>query len=124
MSAASVRQMAERVAALTETRMGLRRKGTPAEQLRRAARDLPIRVRPDFNLLADAHELAQDPASYLRIDHAAVAEAYDRALKQLGTMDPGWKRRLYLQAVSSNLWVNLSLLAVLLAVAAWFLFWR
>ena len=122
MSSATVRQMAERIAALTETRMGLRPRGTPAEQLRRAARALPTKARADLEALAAAHEACADPALYVRIDQAGVAEAYDRALKQLNTMSPGWKRRLYLEAVSSNLWVNLSIFAVLVAVGAWFLF--
>jgi len=124
MSSATVRQMAERIAALTETRMGLRRTGTPAEQLRRAARALPPAKRGDLEALAKAHEMAADPAGYLRIDQAAIAEAYDRALKQVNAMTPGWQRRLYFQAVSSNLWVNLSLFAVLLAAGVYYVLFR
>lgn len=123
MSAASVRQMTDRIAALAEKRMGLRRSGDTPRDLRRAAGYLPRKVGAAMETLATAHEQAADPVSYALIDQERLAAAYDLSMSHIDSMDPGFRRRQYLRELSGSLWVNLSLLVLLLGLV-WYFFLR
>jgi len=123
MSSASVRQLSDRIAALVEQRMGLRRSGDTPKDLRRAAGYLPRKIGAALELLATAHEKSADPVSYALINQEKLAAAYDLSLSHIDKMDPGFRRRQYLKDLSGSLWVNLSLLVVL-AGLGWYFFLR
>lgn len=124
MSAASIRQMAERIAALVEERLRLSRKGTDtARYLLKAERHVPKDVAKELRVMAEAVSLADDPNGVRRVDFERLSLAYDKCLAHLSKVPPGARRARFLAEVSRNLWVNLSLLAALL-VAAWFFLLR
>ena len=91
MGAASIHQMAERIAALMEERLGVRG-ASLAEKLQRAGRRLPPQIREDAALLAEAAAQADNPALFMRLDHARIAQAYDRCLRHL-KRTRRWERR-------------------------------
>lgn len=82
MSAASIRQMSDRIAALMEQRLGVRGDGL-AEKLARGGGKLPREVREAAEHLAESAEAAQNPALFLRLDHGRIARDYDLCLRHL-----------------------------------------
>lgn len=113
----SIAQMAERISDLMVDRLGLRGR-TLSDQLKRAGRSLPRRIRKEAALLARAAEEAGHPALARRIDEARVARAYDACLHHLKLLGAGqrWRNRLMDFAASLAL-----ILLVTLAVVATFL---
>jgi hypothetical protein len=120
MGAASIQQMADRVAGLMEERLGVGGKGLAAK-LRKGGRLLPRHVRDEAQTLAQAAEMAQNPRLLMRIDDEKVALAYDACLRHLGTIDP-WDRRKG-RIVSTAASIALGLLGLAVAVVA-VLMWR
>ncbi|MFN3936581.1 MAG: hypothetical protein ACK4KW_03285 [Gemmobacter sp.] len=89
MGAASVQQMADRVAQLMEDRLRIRGNGL-AEKLRRGGRALPRRVRREAEYLAEVAALARHPKVQTMLDDTRIAEAYDtciRHLNEIGAFD-------------------------------------
>lgn len=82
MSAITIQQMADRVAALMEQRLGVRGNGL-AEKLRRGGRRLPRKVRAEAQELADFAEKAKNPKLLVQMDQARVAACYDGCLRYL-----------------------------------------
>ncbi len=124
MSAASIRQMAERIAALVEDRLRLPRKGLDtARYLLKAERHVPKSVARELRVLAEAASLTDDPADLRRVDYARLATAYETCLKHLNGLPQGVRRMRFLAEVSRNIWVNLTVFALILLVL-WFLFLR
>jgi hypothetical protein len=120
MSAVTITQMADRVAALIEERLGVRGRGLE-DKLRRAGRRLPKRVRTAGDLLAEAAAMAQNPKLLVRVDEARVAEAYDICLKYLNKLNKGDRRKGAILGVAAS--VAFSILVVAVLVVA-FLYWR
>lgn len=119
MSAISIQQMADRVAALMEERLGAKGKGLAAK-LHRAGRRLPRKVRAAGEELAQAAAMAQNPKLLLQIDHDAMSAAYDTCIKHLAAINPRIRRMDGLVAVAAS--VAFSVLAVaviLIAVLRW-----
>ena len=120
MSAISIQQMADRVAALMEDR--LRARGTGLEaKLRARGGALPRKVRAAADELAKAAAMAQNPKLLLQIDHDALARNYDLCVRHLGGLKPraGWMDGTLAIAAS----IAMSLLLVALLVIA-LLRWR
>jgi hypothetical protein len=88
MGAATIQQMADRIAGLIGDRLGLRGLGL-ADTLRRHPRALPRALRAEAALLAQAAEDAAHPRLLVQIDEARVAAAYDRCLRHLQGIDRG-----------------------------------
>ena len=112
MSAISIQQMADRVSALMEERLGTRGKDLAAK-LHRAGRRLPRKVRAAGDELAKAALMAQNPKLLLQIDHDATARAYDICLKHLSGINPRLRRLDGLVAVAASIAFSLLVLAVL-----------
>lgn len=91
MSAVTIIQMADRVSALMEERLSVRGR-TLAEQVRKAGRRLPRKVREAAAYLAEAGEMAQNPKLLVRLDEGDVAAAYDTCLRHLGGISRGGRR--------------------------------
>ncbi|MFA5537714.1 MAG: hypothetical protein WDA23_00780, partial [Gemmobacter sp.] len=68
MSAVTVQQMADRVAALMEERLRIRGRGL-AEKVKRGGRALPRKVRREAEYLAEVADLAQHPKVQTMLDH-------------------------------------------------------
>jgi len=120
MSAVTIQQMADRVAALMEQKLRMRGAGL-SDKLRRAGRRLPKSVRLAAEALAQAGEMAKSPRLMHRIDEERVAEAYDTCLRHLGAVDPGDRRRGMLIGMAASIAFSLLSVAVLVAVVLW---WR
>jgi hypothetical protein len=82
MSAISVQQMADRVAALMEERLAARGTGLAAK-LKSRGGALPRKVRHAAEELVQTATMAQNPKLLLQIDHEALARNYDICVKHL-----------------------------------------
>lgn len=120
MSAISIQQMADRVAALMEERLGTGGKGLDAK-LRKAGRSLPRKVRSAGEQLAQAAAMAQNPKLLLQIDHDAVAQAYDTCLRHLTAIPPGKRRMDRIVGIAASIAFSILVVAALLVAA---LRWR
>jgi hypothetical protein len=119
MSAISIQQMADRVAALMEERLGTRGTGLDTK-LRRAGRNLPRRVRAAGAELAQAAAMAQNPKLLLQIDHDATARAYDICVKHLSAISARGRRMDGLMAVVTSIGLSVLVVAlILIAVLRW-----
>lgn len=117
MSAISIQQMTDRVAALMEERLGARGTGLEAK-LRSRGRALPRKVRQAANGLVQAAAMSQSPKLFLQIDHETLARNYDTCLRHLTGLKPrtGWTDRvlgLVATAVGTLIVVSLLVLALL-----------
>ena len=83
MSAVSIRQMADRVAGLMETRLRAGGTGLGAK-LRSRGRQLPRKVRRAAQALAGAAEQAENPRLMMQLDLEKVAADYDLCVRHLG----------------------------------------
>jgi hypothetical protein len=120
MSAITIQQMADRVAALLQERMGLRGQGLAAK-LKSGGRTVPQRVREAGMRLARAAEMAQNPKLLLQIDMEKVAADYDVCVRQLGALNAGARRRAFLAGTATRIALSLLVLGVLVAL---FVYWR
>lgn len=115
MGAITIQQMADRVAALMEERLGIKGTGLAAK-LRRGGRRLPRKVRTAAEDLAEAAHMSQNPKLLLQVDETRVAEAYDLCLRHLVTQ----RRTGVWAAAGRSLAASLVVLMVLVAgVAVW-----
>ena len=119
MSAVTIQQLTDRVAALLEER--LRVKGSLAEKLRRAGRRLPRRVREAGAVLVQAQAMAQVPKLLMQIDDEAVADAYDISVRHLNTLNAGGGRRGMLLNMLASVGFSLLVVAGLVLAVLW---WR
>lgn len=110
MGAATIQQMADRIAALLEERLRIRGKGLAAK-MKRAGRMLPRGVRQAGRRLAEAAAMAQNPKLLPQVDEGKVAADYDLCLRHLSGLSL-WDRRK--AAVTST---ATSIIFILLAVA-------
>jgi hypothetical protein len=120
MGAASIQQMADRVAGLMEERLHLGGSGLSAK-LAKAGRSLPRKVREAGERLARAAMMAQNPKLLVQINDEQVAEDYDLCLRHLLAVSV-WDRR-----KGKILGATVSLLGILLVVGALMLgvlYWR
>src|SRR5690554_37398 len=95
MGAASIQQMAERVAQLMQERLGARGADL-REKMQRAGRLLPRKVRQEARYIADAARLAANPRTLPDVDEARVAHAYDLCLRHLKGVgrSTAWRARM------------------------------
>ncbi len=120
MSVVTVQQMADRVAQLMEER--LRVKGpTLEDQVRRAGRRLPRKVRDAAAALASAVVMIRSPKLMAQVDDETVAHAYDICVRHLKTLNPSAARRGLLLDMAAR--IAFALLAVA-ALTIGFLYWR
>ena len=120
MSAATIQQMADRVAELMEQKLRLRGKGL-AEKTRSAGRLLPKKVRAAAQALAEAAAMAQSPKHYMQMDNEKIAADYDICLKHLGAVPAGARGKSLMVAMASGVALSLLAVTVLVLVVIW---WR
>jgi hypothetical protein len=120
MSVVTIEQMADRVAALIEERLGVKGK-TLSTKLRGAGRRIPSAVRAEARFLETSAMQAQNPKLLVQIDKARVAQAYDTCVKFLNAADRAARRRAMLMGMASS--IAFSLFAVGVMVLA-VLYWR
>ena len=120
MSAISIQQMADRVAALMRDKLGARGTGLEAA-LKSRGGALPRKVRRAADDLAAAATMAQNPKLLLQVDHGALAQNYDLCQRHLSGMKAraGWRSGLVTVAAS----IALSVLMVTVLVIV-LLRWR
>jgi hypothetical protein len=117
MGAITIQQMADRIAALLDERLGARGPDLGA-RVAKAGRALPRRVRQAAMRLAQAAVNAQNPRLLLQIDEAQVAADYDTALRHLSGVRGGGRLRAMATAAGSALLVSAVILG---ALAVWVL---
>lgn len=111
MSAVTIQQMAERVAALMEDRLQARGDGL-ARKLKKAGRLLPRKVHQAANRLATAWVQSHNPKLLLQIDEAAVAADYDLCVRHLSAINPLLGRWRGVMRVISSVLVGLLVLGL------------
>ena len=119
MSAISIQQMADRVAALMEERLAARGTGLEAK-LKSRGGALPRKVRHAADELAQTAALAQNPKLLLQIEHDALARNYDLCVRHLSAV----KRHSGLMdgtiAIAASIAVSLLVVAVVvIALMRW-----
>jgi hypothetical protein len=120
MSATTIQQMANRVAALMQERLGIRGKDL-SEKLRRAGRSLPSAIRAEARFLDSAAKQAENPKLLVQIDDARVAEAYDACVRFLNEVGRAERRRALLLNMLTSVAFSLFAVGVLLLAV---LYWR
>lgn len=83
MGAATLQQMADRVAELLEQRLRIKGK-TLDDKLRKAGRRLPRKVYAAAQLLAQAAQMSKNPRLMMQVNEPDVVAAYDICLRHLG----------------------------------------
>lgn len=119
MGAASVQQMADRVADLMQERLGVKG-ATLAEKVKRGGRKLPRKVRDEAEYLSLAAAQAVNPKLYLRLDHERIAQAYDICVKHLVGVRR-WERRqeAFMRVFGRIALILVTVLALALGVMLW-----
>ena len=120
MSDLSIPEMAARVAALMQSRLGIPGRDL-AEKLRRGGRRLPRRVRQAAGHLAHMAALADHPRLMRRIDAGQALAAYGTCLDHLAPIGRGARLRGRLASLGAS--VGFALLVVGAGFVA-FLVWR
>ena len=120
MSAVTITQMADRVSALIEERLGVRGRSL-GDKLRKAGRRLPKRVREAAGYLAEASEMAQNPKLLVRVDEGDVAQAYDTCLRHLNRQNRADRRKTAVVGAAASAAFGL-LVVVVLVIAV--IYWR
>jgi hypothetical protein len=92
MNPQTLHQMAERVAALMEERLGARGTGLRAKLASRG-RALPRRLRAEAELLAEAAARAANPKLARQVDMERVSAAFDALVRHLKPLGAGARRR-------------------------------
>jgi hypothetical protein len=119
MGAATIQQMADRVAALMDEKLHVRGR-TLGDRLRRGAGKLPRAVRAEARFLQSAAAQAQNPKLMVQIDDGRVRAAYDACLRYLNGVDRKARHRAMLAGIASSIDFSLFVVGVLfLAVLYW-----
>lgn len=119
MSAVTIHQMADRVAALMEQKLRIGGKGL-AVKVRKAGRRLPKTVRLAAEALVQADEMAKSARLMHQIDMELVAEAYDICLRHLGGVDLADRRKGVAVGIAASAMFSLLVVAgLVLIVLRW-----
>jgi len=115
MSAVTIHQMAERVAAMMEERLGVSGNDLAAK-LRRGKRSLPRKVALAAQALADASENAKNPKLLVQINQADVANSYDVCVRHLATVKPGGRMKGLVINAAATVALGLLILGVVIVI--------
>ncbi len=117
MSAISIKQMSDRIAALMEEKLGARGTGLAAKLHSRGGQ-LPRKVRAAAQAVATEAEKAQNPKLLLQVDHATLARNYDLCLHHLTRLKArsAWVGTTV--ALAASVALSLFIVALLLAALA------
>ena len=120
MGAASIQQMADRVAGMMEERLKLSGQGLAAK-LAKGGHRLPRRERDAAGRLARAAMMAQNPKLLMQVNEEQVAEDYDLCLRHLISVNARDRRTGMLIGMMRSLLGIILVVGVLLAGV---LYWR
>ena len=120
MGAASIQQMADRIAGLMEQRLHLGGAGLAAK-LAKGGRGLPRKFRDAGARLAQAAMMAQNPKLLMQVNEERVAEDYDLCLRHLLSLSVWDRRKGRLLGATVTV---LGILVVVAALMAAVLYWR
>ncbi len=115
MSAITIQQMADRVAALIEDRLQVQGADLGAK-LKKTRHLLPVRVRQAAERLAAAGAASHNPKLLARIDEGAVAVDFDICVRHLTAIAPGTGFLRGLVRVALSVGLGLLVLALLFLV--------
>lgn len=119
MSAVTIQQMADRVAALMEQKLRVGGKDLAAK-VRKAGRRLPKRVRIAAEALVQAAEMSKSARLMHQIDDGLVAEAYDICVRHLGGVNAADRRKGVVVGIAASIAFSLLVVAgLVLAVVVW-----
>lgn len=119
MGAATIQQMATRVAQLMERRFGLRA-ATLQEALRKAGRKLPKKVLLAAKVLAQADEHSKNAKLLMQLNEPEIANAYDLCVTHLNKGTLKGDRRARVIGAAATLATILLLVGVsLIALLRW-----
>lgn len=110
--------MAERVSALLSERLGVKGRSL-SEQIDRAGRRLPRKVRAEARILANATGLHSNPKLAAIADHARVAHAYNICVGHLGKIGQSERRRAFLREVLERVAVAMFVTLILVVSVLW-----
>lgn len=111
-SAFVIRQKADRVGSLLQSRYGLSGDGL-GERLSRGRRRLPSDLRRAADRLAEAERMTMQPKLLLRIDDTAVDRDYRLLVRRLESMPNGAHRNSVLSSVGQSVMTTLLSLTVI-----------
>ena len=120
MGAVTIQQMADRVSALLEQKLGVRGR-TLDERIRKARWRLPRAIRAEARFLETAAAQAQHPKLRVQIDEGRVARAHDACVRFLQSVDRAARRRAMLLGMASSVAFSIFSVGVLVLVV---LYWR
>ena len=120
MGAASIQQMADRVAGLMEERLKIGGQGLAAK-VKKGGRMMPRKVRDAGQRLAQAAMMAQNPKLLMQVDEERVAEDYDTCLKHLSGINVWARRKGGLLNMATSILGSLLIVGGLLVAV---LYWR
>lgn len=120
MGAASIQQMADRIATLMEERMRLSGQGLAAK-LAKGGRTLPRNFREAGERLARAAMMAQNPKLLMQVSEEQVAEDYDLCLRHLVSYSLWDRRKGFLLGATASI---LGILVLVALLTAGVLHWR
>lgn len=119
MSGHLVQQLADRVSAQIEARLGVGGRDL-SHKLRRAGRLLPGHVRKDVRRILDALSMSQNPRLARQIDLPRIEAAERRILAHLKTIDPADRRKGAVLGLLGGLSFNLiAAFVLLIAILVW-----
>ncbi|MGL4310469.1 MAG: hypothetical protein ACRCSU_08270 [Paracoccaceae bacterium] len=114
----TVQIMADRVSALLADRLGVRGR-TLSEQIDRAGRRLPRKVRAEARILANATGMSGNPKLAAIADHARVARAYDTCVAYLGGLGRKERRTALLREALERVALAIFVTFVLVVSVLW-----
>lgn len=120
MGAASIQQMAQRIAALMEERLGVKGE-TLGDKLAKGGGKLPRDIREQAEFLAESAGKAANPSLFQQLDHTRIARSYDACLRHLKNLNK-WERR---QTAAVTVLARIAgVVLVVVALAVGFAWWR
>ncbi|KAJ56141.1 hypothetical protein ACMU_10320 [Actibacterium mucosum KCTC 23349] len=119
MAEVTVEELAANVSQLMQERLGVR-SGPLSQQLRRAGRRLPKRVRRDISSIADALPLAANPKLSRQINLPRLEAAERRAVAHLRTIDRAMDRLQMALTIGTGIGLSLFFAAGFAALLVWY----
>lgn len=120
MSAISIQKMADRVAEMMRSNLGLKGRRLD-DMLRRSSGKVPRNVVRAASELSRAADMAQNPKLLMQMNSSVIARYYDTCVKHLAGAQRWQRRRAWAESWLLSVMTSLGLLGALVAAL---LYWR